>query len=188
MDIRLEKYPTPCSYDKKLRLVLDVAVGYLYFIDPEHPLATGAAGRIFHHRHEGSLKIGRWVTPYEVVHHDNEIRTDNVHSNLFVMTSREHALLHHKSALEIIICPVCEKEFMPKSSRQKTCSLRCGTRSTRKFEIEPEVLADLVWSMPTTKVAKMLGVSDVAVARRCKSLGIPKPPRGYWKKKRHGLV
>ena len=36
--------------------------------------------------------------------------------------------------------------------------------------------------MPTTKVAEILGVSDSAIAKRCKLLGVEKPPRGYWAK------
>jgi hypothetical protein len=40
----------------------------------------------------------------------------------------------------------------------------------------------MVWQMPTTEVASIFGVSDKAVEKRCKLLGIPKPPRGYWAK------
>jgi hypothetical protein len=36
--------------------------------------------------------------------------------------------------------------------------------------------------MPTSKLCKELGVSDVAIGKRCKLLGIDKPPRGYWQK------
>lgn len=49
--------------------------------------------------------------------------------------------------------------------------------ATRKLKLKL-----LVWSEPTTKVAERLGVSDVAVSKRCKKLGIEKPPRGYWRK------
>lgn len=41
-------------------------------------------------------------------------------------------------------------------------------------------LNDLVWSKPMTEVAASLGVSDVALAKRCAAVGIPVPPRGYW--------
>ena len=40
----------------------------------------------------------------------------------------------------------------------------------------------LVWQMPTTEVADLFQVSDKAVEKRCKRLGISKPPRGYWAK------
>lgn len=48
-------------------------------------------------------------------------------------------------------------------------------------------LFDEVWSLPTQKVATQHGVSDVAIAKTCKRLKIPKPPRGYWAKKAAGL-
>ena len=41
-------------------------------------------------------------------------------------------------------------------------------------------LYDLVWSKPVTDVAKELGISDVALAKRCRAINIPLPPRGYW--------
>jgi hypothetical protein len=40
-----------------------------------------------------------------------------------------------------------------------------------------------VWAEPTQKVAARYGISDVALARACRHLQIPKPPRGYWAKK-----
>jgi hypothetical protein len=43
-----------------------------------------------------------------------------------------------------------------------------------------------VWSEPTQQVAKHYGVSDVAIAKACALLDIPKPPRGYWAKKAAG--
>ena len=41
-------------------------------------------------------------------------------------------------------------------------------------------LFSLIWSRPTTDVAKELGISDVAVGKLCRRLQVPKPPRGYW--------
>ena len=45
-----------------------------------------------------------------------------------------------------------------------------------------EQLYELVWSHPGTKVAAQLGVSDVAIAKRFRVLGVPRPERGYWAK------
>ena len=42
--------------------------------------------------------------------------------------------------------------------------------------------------MSTVQVAKLLGVSDVAVAKRCKRLGVEKPPRGYWAKVKYNRL
>ena len=36
--------------------------------------------------------------------------------------------------------------------------------------------------MPTVEISKLLGVSDVAIGKRCKVRGLTKPPVGYWRK------
>jgi hypothetical protein len=41
-------------------------------------------------------------------------------------------------------------------------------------------LYELVWSKPMRELAKDFGISDVALAKRCRRLGIPVPGRGYW--------
>jgi integrase len=41
-------------------------------------------------------------------------------------------------------------------------------------------LRKLVWKLPMSRAAKTIGVSDVALRKRCLSLGIPLPPRGRW--------
>lgn len=54
-----------------------------------------------------------------------------------------------------------------------------GFRDLRENPSRDE-LFDLVWSKPTTEVARNLGISDVAVGKLCSKLQVPKPPRGYW--------
>ncbi|MBX3201759.1 MAG: hypothetical protein KF894_26720, partial [Labilithrix sp.] len=41
-------------------------------------------------------------------------------------------------------------------------------------------LYERVWSKPVSKVAEAYGVSDVALAKMCRRLGVPVPGRGYW--------
>src|SRR5829696_8894425 len=41
-------------------------------------------------------------------------------------------------------------------------------------------LYERVWSTPTPKLAKEFGISDVALGKICKKLGVPKPYPGYW--------
>jgi hypothetical protein len=36
-----------------------------------------------------------------------------------------------------------------------------------------------VWAEPTQKVAERYGISDVALAKVCRQLQVPKPSRGY---------
>lgn len=43
-----------------------------------------------------------------------------------------------------------------------------------------EEMYELVWSKPMLEVAKDFGISDVALAKRCKRLSIPVPGRGHW--------
>lgn len=43
-----------------------------------------------------------------------------------------------------------------------------------------EDLYELVWSKPMVELAKDFGISDVALAKRCRRLAIPVPGRGYW--------
>jgi hypothetical protein len=45
-------------------------------------------------------------------------------------------------------------------------------------------LKDMVWNEPTCVVAQKLGVTDSGIGKYCKTHNIPKPPRGYWAKKK----
>jgi len=48
--------------------------------------------------------------------------------------------------------------------------------------ITREELYGMVWSEPVLAAAKRLGVSSSYLARVCRALGVPSPPRGYWTK------
>lgn len=54
--------------------------------------------------------------------------------------------------------------------------------STETNELTREELYEKVWGAPTVQVAAELGISDVALAKRCKKLNVPKPSLGYWAK------
>lgn len=47
---------------------------------------------------------------------------------------------------------------------------------------EKTILQKLLWEKPTVKIALELGVTDKAVEKHIKKLGLNKPPRGYWQK------
>jgi hypothetical protein len=49
-----------------------------------------------------------------------------------------------------------------------------------------EELYEQVWSEPLVQLAKKFGISDVALAKRCRRMRIPLPGLGYWAKKQHG--
>ena len=44
------------------------------------------------------------------------------------------------------------------------------------------------WMQVFSDMARRYGVSDVAIAKACALLAIPKPPRGYWAKKAAGVM
>ena len=50
------------------------------------------------------------------------------------------------------------------------------------FTLTREQLYDLVWSEPMQRLAKQIGISDVAIAKHCRKLGVPVPERGHWNK------
>lgn len=45
-----------------------------------------------------------------------------------------------------------------------------------------EKLYEEVWAEPVSTVAKRYGISGVAIAKKCRKLEVPLPPRGYWAK------
>jgi len=51
---------------------------------------------------------------------------------------------------------------------------------------EREKLYEEVWKEPVLVVAKRYGVSNVALAKACRKLAVPLPPRGYWARIRVG--
>jgi len=57
--------------------------------------------------------------------------------------------------------------------------------STRHL-IRREALFDAIWGRPMTHVARDYGISDVALKKICRKLGLPTPPRGHWRRKELG--
>ena len=47
-------------------------------------------------------------------------------------------------------------------------------------------LYEQVWREPVSTVAKRYGVTDTALAKACRRLNVPLPPRGYWAKVKSG--
>jgi len=175
-------YEKPGDYNKKIIPRLNKTLFYIYFLDKEHPLAYQPDGLVYYHRHVASIKIGRWLTQEEIVHHIDENRANNSFDNLQIMSRSEHAKLHHpiKWNNSDRNCPTCNCLFLPICDEQIYCSNNCVSKSQIKFEVTKEELSQLIWQMPTTKVGELFDVSDKAIEKRCKKLGIEKPPRGYW--------
>ena len=161
--------------------------GYLYFTDRGHPLAVGNSGKVYLHRHVVSLAIGRWITSEEVVHHVDGDKKNNSPNNLIILTNIDHSKLH-KGERKIYKCQVCNKKFKALNIRHRFCSQKCRNVGMNKVNISKKMLSRLVWEVPTKVFCKWFGVSDTAIAKRCIKLGITKPGRGYWAKRRSASI
>jgi HNH endonuclease len=68
--------------------------GYvLIYVGKKHHLAD-VRGYAYAHRIAAEESLGRKLLPGELVHHDDEVRTNNQGENLIAMTRAEHARLH----------------------------------------------------------------------------------------------
>lgn len=99
-----------------------------------------------------------------------------------------------------LLCPNCNSQTDTFSGRKKkdfeNC-IDCGRKIKKPkhvcqfcFRIKNrkvkrssrDELFEMLWSKPSTIIAKEFGVSDKAVSKWAKNYGLPKPPRGYWSK------
>lgn len=116
--------------------------GYRYCrTDPPHPRAN-PLGLYPLHRVLMENKLGRLLGPGEVVHHDDEDKTNDEPANLLLKTNsghaRDHALKRAPDLLEFE-CPRCGVLFTLKpyqyrlrikrnASMEVTCSRSCGAK------------------------------------------------------------
>ena len=144
------------------------------------------------------------------LHHINGDRFDNRIDNLKILCPNCHALTPNygsKNSANHILSKYTYDEFKELAEKHSvkelsvitqlgrgsvkailkhyglkthSCSFGSVVEARRKFNPTKEDLEKAVWSLPTTKVARFYGVSDTAVAKRCRLFGIKKPPRGYW--------
>lgn len=90
------------------------------------------------------------------------------------------------------LCPNCHTQTETFGKPKKILNGK-NEPKTKKVKIKPSIddskypsnLEELIWKVPMTTLAKEFGVTDRAIAKRCKKLGIQTPPIGYWR--RQGL-
>lgn len=68
--------------------------GYIRVLNPEHPFSN--AGYVYEHRLVAEKYLGRYLQPWETIHHINEIKTDNRWDNFYLTTAPEHSSIHRE--------------------------------------------------------------------------------------------
>ena len=63
---------------------------------------------------------------------------------------------------------------------------RVGRMQGQEPQLTREQLYERVWTTPLLQLAAEFSISSVALAKRCRKLNIPTPPRGYWVKVEFG--
>jgi hypothetical protein len=112
--------------------------------------------------------------------HINGVNNDNRLENLRFLCPNCHSQTdtysgkRNKKDNHCIDCGAC---VFKKSERCKECFYKLRSKNTRKFHVSAEELTELIEKLPMTKVGEMFGVSDNAIRKRCKVLGIALPNR-----------
>ena len=139
--------------------------------------------------------LGRELYKGETVHHKDGNTYNNSKENIMVFKTLADHTMFHKGGTPV---PLPDGSYSCKSSKMiygtrciqcgklKKCKtlrcIECYNKDKAKHIPSKEDLEVLVWSKPTTHIAKEYGVSDTAISKWCRKLGIEKPPRGYWSK------
>ena len=74
--------------------------GYILILSPTHPFSA-KSGYIRQHRLVMEKHLNRYLKPEEVVHHINEIRTDNRLENLKLFKNMSEHMAHHRSLIKL---------------------------------------------------------------------------------------
>lgn len=151
--------------------------GYRYFIDPDHPLVYNSTKTVYLHRHLASIKLGRWLTHEEHVHHIDGNKLNNSLENLEVLSNKEHAHKHRGHILPLeVYCKNCCKLFIRENSKAIFCTLNCantfnGNIRVKNKDITKDMLESLMPQHSWVSLAALLGYSPNGIKKRAETLG-----------------
>lgn len=138
--------------------------------------------------------IGEWMGDRIILQleHINGVSNDNRIENLCFLCPNCHSQTPTYAGKKNKKTNVDKKYYSCDCGGDKKCknSKRCvkcngGNQSTKITWPNIEYFEKNLWKKPTTIIAQELGVSDKAVEKYIKKLGLTKPPRGYWSKFSH---
>jgi 5-methylcytosine-specific restriction endonuclease McrA len=107
--------------------------------------------------------------------HINGINNDNRLENLRFLCPNCHSQTDTYSAKRLKTlhrCLDCGENISKISTRCKCCSSKINGKKQRRYDISKEELTNLIKQHPMTKVGEILGVSDNAIRKRCRTLEI----------------
>lgn len=111
--------------------------------------ADGRRATVYEHREVVERGLGRRLRDDELVHHDNEVKTDNRLDNL-VLTDRSAHARHHRPEPEMIefICPWCKKSSKKLARKVRAnrkqgkggpyCSRSCSSKDSARWRSPTE--------------------------------------------------
>lgn len=83
--------------------------------------------------------------------------------------------VEYKEPAKVDNCPICQNK---KPTYKKTCSRSCAAKKSRKVDWDKVDLPKLLKQSSYVTIADMLDITDTAVRKRAKKLGLIKP-RSY---------
>lgn len=153
-------------------------MSYVFVVAPEnYPGRTYSFGnRILEHHLVWWENTGECVGDGNVIHHKNEIKTDNRFENLEIMTRSEHTA-HHGTIGDIVVlkCDCCGVEFsrqyckIKKSAKKQYCSTKCSASMTSARKLSDEVKTQIKElsnsGMSSYGISEKLGISRTTVMK-----------------------
>lgn len=164
----------------------------VYF--PSHPRAY-SDGIVYLHILVAENKLGRFLTPNEVVHHKDFNKINNLSDNIMVFNSNKDHITYHsclkngndyalifKNGTYRCICLSYDENGSEKASncpicgKLKTNSAKCCIACSKKLHAggpSRDVLKRQLISRNFSQIAKLFNVSDNAVRKWCKREKLP---------------